>query len=1111
MPRAADLRCDFRVLDSTARASAAVSALQTTPEALKFSLGQYEALLGQFQTAASGLDSLTVSQRAVQTKVDTDERYLQERVRVAELERDLEHAQTRLRVATQTASTYSEKLRSWLEAQKSPQQVFDLAQAVELKQRQLEDQANRAYLVLQSAQARARADLEQELVGARQAVRFDVELFERQVRTFAQAVAQIQDTVKQQAAELLRQAVDAQVQVDQLCTEFNGYDEARRPQPPEPEPEPEPEPILQRSQTFLADVQKLLVSTTATRVWDLQSETSKCAVTESREPAAFQRMWAELGSRRVRDARVLFNWRAGTGKSCLASTLIQKQILAQAEAEARPVGILVLVYSPGEFEKYARGQSEAWCSLPGWSSVSVEVTEVRSGRDKQVRALVSEFRQAGRLLGVLRVQKFTYGPKGHRVGAASQVFDPDEGLPLSGGMVIVDEAHYLFDARELAGDLHVHTSKYVRGLLRLEGVKQFLLTATPTSNSTLFENVFRMVSFLDAIRTGPETLAFGLSAKQVAEPWPLDSKWRAELFERFFERDPDGGTKWRPGKREEFTDHTKQHVSFVTLEHDRGVYPQFTVKPLLQELLVPDTASEQESAQLRFEHGRLTFVKRMSAGLPHIEVRVPYARSAKLEVEIKGKLQRQGTRGYGTYFKQTKTNPRPEKWDAIESFIRARPSHKFFVFSPSRTWTHSGLPEFGAETLGRRLGMDRFGLSAGTRALWSSREAFLDRAFKDMGSQKPRYVELSSKERRDERERDLFAMYAALWNDPRNKDGSWIRVVTADNEAREAISLFDTHYELQTEPPRSGSAMRQIAARIARNCGFTSANTRDWWVTVVVFVAESPGNRTETFETKNMELVNRDAATPTGLLEAAMQQTAMDCALLSDLNQVRCDVEGEREIEQGQGQEDSRKPSRPPVLCWYADARLGVVSVESAAQCVGFVDFDEYGVWDEIVFQLLNSEDRERGPQLQELDPTVAHRLLKAVWATTTPLQSYVSYRTRPKPEVFLVWLQRADRAPPAKAQGQVLRWFAGLLSHRRALVAPEVLDALEARAKLYVTAFKKAQGLGGLELSVERAKTAIEAAELSAVAASQELAASAALAVPVDARAFELRQKYGV
>jgi hypothetical protein len=262
-----------------------------------------------------------------------------------------------------------------------------------------------------------------------------------------------------------------------------------------------------------------------------------------------------------------------------------------------------------------------------------------------------------------------------------------------------------------------------------------------------------------------------------------------------------------------------------------------------------------------------------------------------------------------------------------------------------------------------------------------------------------------------------------------------------------------------------------------------------------------------------MELVNRDAATPTGLLEAAMQQTAMDCALLSDLNQVRCDVEGEREIEQGQGQgqEDSRKPSRPPVPCWYADARLGVVSVESAAQCVGFVDFDEYGVWDEIVFQLLNSEDRKWGPQLQELDPTVAHRLLKAVWATTTPLQSYVSYRTRPKPEVFLVWLQRADRAPPAKGQGQVLRWFAGLLSHRRALLAPEVLDALEARAKLYVTAFKKARGLGGLDLSVERAKTAIEAAELNAVAASQELAASAALAVPVGARAFELRQKYGV
>jgi hypothetical protein len=1113
------LRCDFQSPTFIAEINKILTQFSSAPKLLDFERKQLIARVDlcrywvdlALQASVDDPDRQNEIDNLVDKEARADPTFTRYQAELRGLEKSLEAAQAQFRIYTDQAQGWGfERLKALGEKYiyKTQDTVkLDLQANISETQQQLNLLQEQARVRLLEVSDYVRQTLRESLSEKQQELQDRVNVIREYVESFSKAVDQLIEAVTAQEQLLLRHAEFLRLEVNRLCAQFNADEDRPPPQPMVAVPVAQT--ILQSAQNFVAEVQKLLVGLKVETVWDLNPTETRCNTTATK-PTGYQLALAELGNFTFPSMRMLALLDPGTGKSCLLALIEQRLMLSiarildaggppPANFPVLPVPILILVYSAGEFAKYetAQPKGEDFCKYDDWNKLIQVDPPVHKEKDNYI-VTVFRLRKTRQIIAVSRVSKMTQKPNltgyvdAEKQYRMSDLFLGESGIPRAGGLVLVDEAHYMFDSKELVSVLN-HTRNYVDNTIIARDISVFLFTGTASANSAKFENTFRMVAYLHALE---EQFAFGLSRSDIKEPFGVNDERRRKLFDDYFEVDPEAagteeeegedveaekgqvkeqhGVRWKPGKREEFLAAAQKHVSYLTLEHDRGVYPQQRVTPKLAQIApgAPPVKPDM-SAVIRYLPGADTFqfveAKRAPGIAPYLQVNVPYDNANKLEARIRGtggvaaKVNK-----YGTYFAVSdKLNPSPQTHKAIRAFIRSQPGNKFFIWTPSKHWTWGGMKDFVTRVLEQGLGMKELpALTPELNSLWKTNvKAFVDRAYATiLKDKRERYVNLRSRDLRDDK--DIYQKYLALDNAPQNKDGAYIRVKNGDYTTREALSMYDNHYGIMVEPPQSASSKMQVEARFKRFCGFKSTKTvADWWTTQVIFVAV-PGPAatvTETWQQNNMRLVDKNVSSPSGLLDQALHESALTCKMFNHINQLpECYGETQEVKEftaEGVPITTRRQFARP---CLFSDPEKGVSNVEPRF-CVGFVNFDEYGVWDEVVFQLLTETELgvAKADDYQITDNSIPFKLLKAVWETNAPLQPYLDYSTgRPKPEIFLQWLRRAAQLETGAPPDLVMRWFVSLLRTRRDQVDASILDALRAHAQTYVEAFEKAKGL---------------------------------------------------
>src|ERR1044071_2473076 len=528
---ATSLRCDFKVSQFSAQVSAELSKLATRPSVLDFRRRQLEVTLDRVrqivelakQAQLEPFRTPAGPSAAVLNQARADPSYLREQEQIRNLEQELEKLRSELRVYTGEYKGLIEGVKSqfYRVLGKTPQDPVqrDMAAEIEKRKVELDYLKQQSELRLKESLALTTLRVRQELESKQRDLEQLLGEFRFRVEMFATSVDRLAETISREAAKLVEYGSYLQSEVDRLCAKFN-EDELQFPEllkksssvvTPVP---PKVEYVVQKSQNFISEVQKLLTAGTSGRAdpfeaWNLRPEETRCSDKKTEtEPSPYQRAWAELGSYHIKDGRFVIDWLPGTGKSCLGTLLMPKQILSVAEHieissktgqglpqgfPQVPVPILVFLYSPGEFSKYRSAQSEQFCSLQRWNELIQ--TEVEERKD----VIITTFRlkPAMTIMAVARIQKFTVKPEGVGNSAMRELFPGKESLPRPGGLIIVDEVHYMFAPTEISSHKN-HASLYLSEMVELRDVKIFMLTGTPTAHSGKFENYFRLAAFLDA-------------------------------------------------------------------------------------------------------------------------------------------------------------------------------------------------------------------------------------------------------------------------------------------------------------------------------------------------------------------------------------------------------------------------------------------------------------------------------------------------------------------------------------------------------------------------------------------------------------------------------------
>lgn len=1127
-----NFRCDFHVDEELVDVYKRLVEAETQPKHLRHNLLALKEQIAALRELMDRVNALQVSDALVARYATRDDRYLNVQRQVDAAQRVLEEMKQNLRefnkdyagVMDALRGAFNEIRRHLGPQPKTRATTEDVQEMLRKAEQTVQSRQRDAAIQLQRVTVVVHEQLQQQLKQRKKEVNETFNGLEGEILEFEASVEELNGVIVNEGAKLSAFAADMKQEITSHCARFN---EGLVAGPVAPVTEDLVPDLFQRDPEFLPNLLRLLTGSVPDLHFDLNPVETRCGQAEQLAP--YQRALSVLGNFRLRDWRQLILWSPGTGKSCLLALVIQRLILSlvlalingtntQGFFPQLPVGIVVFVHTPGDLHKYKDAKPGTFCELAGWSDL-VDVVI-----DAQDDVVVSRFvsKRDGQAIAVLRTQKFSVKAKGVSK-ELRDVFPTKEGLPREGGMILVDEAHYLFNPKEISAGVN-HAALYLEEMLRLQGVKMGFLTATPASNSANFEDIVRMVAFCHANELPPDAtkFLFGLTETDIIKRWDPVDKRRDLLFDMLFQRvgslreeEEEGEEEkgeaaeaaspheyanvvWKPGVKDEFLRVSEKHVSFVTLEHDRGVYPVHRVTPQLKQIAATapaDALPVKISATLTF-NGPAGFEwagQKPATALPYLLVKVRYAKGD----QINKRALKKKTHKIGTFFKKTKELPWPEKWTAIEQFIsKVRAGNKFFIFSPSKSWHYAGFKDFNPLVLEDKLGLKKMVFSDATMRLYSEKapagleeaeafertrlKRFVDAAYDEMREEKERYIELDSGiikgGKGKTKDTEYFRKLLAVYNDPRNATGRWIRVVVGDNYAREGLDIFDTRYTILIEPPLSGSSLRQIEARTSRFCGFraTSKLTIDWWTTPVIFVATTPTAST-TWELDQMKLIDQDSGSPAGLLEQALHEAAFDCKLFRTLNQVVCSGEPTAMLA---GPPTRERP------CLWADFTRGEEDV-IPRQCQGFVRFGPYDIWDEVVYQLLTAEERgseERGSVEQKfIDAEIAYRLLRAVWTTSDVLEPFLEYDTRPAPDKFLEWLREANwRTGPQGETTDVMSWFAQLLRSRRARVPEGDLAKLSARAHEYVAAFQKAKGFE-LSDAIRKARDELQNAKMKA------------------------------
>lgn len=154
------------------------------------------------------------------------------------------------------------------------------------------------------------------------------------------------------------------------------------------------------------------------------------------------------------------------------------------------------------------------------------------------------------------------------------------------------------------------------------------------------------------------------------------------------------------------------------------------------------------------------------------------------------------------------------------------------------------------------------------------------------------------------------AVILAIYNDRRNKDGEYIGILFANMPHKEGIDVKHTGFVHVVEPLSSKSQLRQVKARIERNCSWEDEpDVRKWMTTTIVYVATPPHatmvaapprrrvirKREDEYDVEGPAtyemgyIKDKTSGTPVELALELMEKAALDCQIFSAyMNRGQC-------------------------------------------------------------------------------------------------------------------------------------------------------------------------------------------------------------------------------
>jgi hypothetical protein len=489
----------------------------------------------------------------------------------------------------------------------------------------------------------------------------------------------------------------------------------------------------------------------------------------------------------------------------------------------------------------------------------------------------------------------------------------------SKGVVIVDEAHNLVNSTDVSTFSENATQKFADEIMRRKDLPVLLSTGTPVMCSERFTDLARL---MDLVRRPEEKDRF-FSNQDVKDldrlrqsdklGWKacvsIESRSKVErrLRDEFFEIDrkadvveeegvtPEPVYKWKSGKREEFQRLVGPYISYMDLENDPSIYPRQVARFPGQD----DLANEDYVIRADFSEGVAFPGVRQEPTViaPLVKIQIPthIHQWDDMVKYPKGKVPS------GRSNVQSSNKAVPHKWRVLKLLLEFYGDNKHFIFHP----TKGGAAEWTSGFRGYQNKDKNAGLIA-----WLCREMdctemeykvkeleplgndnLADRVKKWYEKNGPKLrlaylIDNSAVNTGTRIARDNQVMLA-IYNDPRNRDGHYVRYLFANLPHKEGINVTHTSFCHIMQPIQSVSTLRQVLARVRRNCGFKDQPDQSKWLTTTfVYIALPPsgdttgGNSGAMFEVRfsNPTL----SGSPTDLAEEAMQDAALDCSVFSE-------------------------------------------------------------------------------------------------------------------------------------------------------------------------------------------------------------------------------------
>ena len=441
-------------------------------------------------------------------------------------------------------------------------------------------------------------------------------------------------------------------------------------------------------------------------------------------------------------------------------------------------------------------------------------------------------------------------------------------LPVT-GLVIVDEAHNLFDVKNLATNQHNnHVEKYIDSMCaRMERstfLKLVLLTGTPTTEH--FGSLMKFIGIL--CQKGKSYL------KSVSEN-------DEDEIKKYFELS-DGTWKWKPDKHSQLVEDVRGKVSYVTLANDPRVYPRFGIR-----LKVPTNKRGEFIELTPLEKGVvLTQNKAEEGGYFHVEDVRNMTNYVLIKVPPSPLLQKKtgnALKTHNNFFKYTSETETPPAWNAVCSLVKNNnQSTKHFLYMDVRLLPEAFYKYFCIQVLGSN---DK------KVYIWSE----LFKTIKNIKTWKEQCKRTGGCMAVDIRDGREMKSFQELYNSKENTDGQLIKYVFGGPANKEGMDLFSTHYVHVLTPPEKQRSLQQIVRRTMRFCSMqhVADARKNWIVTVLLYCVEMEiecCNNTSCKQAGDWKITPGIDADPVDLVLELLKENAVDCDALKALTKVRCDT-----------------------------------------------------------------------------------------------------------------------------------------------------------------------------------------------------------------------------